>query len=86
MEQVNLKELEQKANDGDAQSQFEWAMCCFDGAGVPQDESKAVEWLTKAVEQGHSEAQYALGICYDSGMGVAQDSAKAAELFAMSGG
>lgn len=86
MEKVDLVEVEKKANAGDPQAQFEWAMCCFDGSGVPQDEQKAVEWLTKSVEQGNLEACYALGICYDSGMGVAPDPVKAQELFAKCGG
>lgn len=60
---------------------MEWAMCCFDGQGVPQNPQKAVEWLIKSSNQGNPEAQYALAICYESGEGIQQDAAKAQELY-----
>lgn len=84
-DEVNLVELEQRAEAGDAQAQMEWAMCCFDGQGVPQDPAKAVEWLIKSSDQGNPEAQYALAICYESGEGTDQDLGKAKELFAKCG-
>lgn len=82
MEELSLEEVKQKAEEGDAQAQYQWAMCYFDGNGVEQDEKKAVEWLEKAVAQGNGEARYALAICYESGMGVDPDPVKAAELYA----
>lgn len=83
--EVDLKDLEQRAIAGNAQAQMEWAMCCFDGQGVPQDPGKAVEWLIKSAAQGNGEAQYFLAICYENGEGVAQDMAKAQEYYAMCG-
>ncbi len=37
------------------------------GVGVPKDETQAVFWYRKGVEQGDAEAQDALGDIYDSG-------------------
>lgn len=83
--EVDLKDLEQRAIAGEAKAQMEWAMCCFDGQGVPQDPEKAVEWLEKASAQGNHDAQYFLAICYESGEGVPADPEKAKEYYAMCG-
>lgn len=84
-EDVDLVALQKRAEDGNAQAQMEWAMCCFDGQGVAQDPAKAVEWLIKSADQGNPEAQYALAICYESGEGVAQDLDKAKEFYTKCG-
>jgi hypothetical protein len=53
-----------KANQGDANSQFNLALLYENGAGTPQNTKQAVYWYTKAAEQGHVEAQYKLGRLY----------------------
>lgn len=83
--EVDLKDLEQRAIAGDSRAQMEWAMCCFDGQGVPQNHELAVEWLLKAAAQKNHDAQYFLAICYENGEGVEKDEAKAKEYYAMCG-
>ena len=48
------------AEKGDAQAQFDLAMCYRNGLGVEKDEKQAAEWLRKAAAQGHAEAKKAL--------------------------
>lgn len=66
---------------GDMTAQFWLGLAYKSGEGVPQDDSKAVEWFQKAAEQEHDEAQYHLGLAYESGEGVPQDYTKAVEWY-----
>ena len=69
----DLKNLEARANNGDASAQFDLGVRCGKGDGVPVDHEKAAVWYRKAAEQGLAMAQAALGHCYAIGEGVAQD-------------
>jgi TPR repeat protein/S1-C subfamily serine protease len=69
----DLKNLEARANNGDASAQFDLGVRCGKGDGVPVDHEKAAVWYRKAAEQGLAKAQAALGHCYAIGEGVAQD-------------
>jgi TPR repeat protein len=60
----DIAELQQKANDGDAQAQFDLALCYVEGKGVEKNGELAFEWHNKAAEQGHLNAQFALGLYY----------------------
>ena len=71
------KRLTLKAEQGDAEAQFNLGLKYENGQGVAQDYTKAVYWYTKAAEQGHVWAQNNLGLMYDNGQGVAQDYTKA---------
>jgi TPR repeat protein len=53
-----------KANQGDADAQFNLAVLYHHGIGIPQDFRYAAYWYTKAAEQGHVFAQYSLGNLY----------------------
>ena len=41
-----------KANQGDANAQFNLALLYYHGVGTPQDSKQAFNWYTKAAEQG----------------------------------
>ena len=70
----NLKEgielLKQAAGQGYAEAQYQLAKYYFEGSGVEQDDTIAVDYLFDAAVQGHAEAQYELGRCYIEGRGV----------------
>jgi len=51
------------------------------GKGVPQNDTKALEWCQKASDQGEAVAQYNLGIMYLDGKGVPQNDTKAVEWY-----
>lgn len=60
----SISELQQKANDGDAQAQFELALCYANGTDVEKNTELAFDWHKKAAEQGHVNAEFALGLYY----------------------
>ena len=64
-----------------AQEIFELAMKHIYGDGVPEDNERAFELLTRAHEMGHIEAAYNLGICFHYGYGTEADLKKAFELY-----
>ena len=61
---TSIAELQQKAQAGDAQAQFDLALCYANGDGVEKDEVVAFEWHKQAAELGHVDAQFALGLFY----------------------
>ena len=58
--------------------------CCYDGPGVEQNLTKAVEWYTKAAEKGNLDAMYNLGLCFHHGQGVEKNLARALEWYTKS--
>jgi TPR repeat protein len=58
-----------KANQGDADAQFNLALLYHHGVGTPQNSKQAVYWYAKAAQQGHVNAQFKLGSLYHDGLG-----------------
>ena len=56
-------EYKAKAEQGDAEAQFNLGFCYEDGRGVEKDYSHAVKWYRKAAEQNYAPAQLNLGYC-----------------------
>ncbi len=78
-----VAELGPLAEAGEAQAQFYMGTLAEQGAGVPKDYGRALEWYALAAAQGHPGAQFALGLLYYPGAGagaVARDPAAAARL------
>lgn len=76
--------LYRSAKKGNASAQASVGDCYYFGEyGVLADDSKAVEWYSRAAANKKSDgyAQYALGRCYLYGRGVKQDSFKACQWF-----
>lgn len=69
--------LRAKAEQGDAEAQFQLGGMYILGQDVPRDQSKRFEWHLKAANQGHVAAQNSIGHCYLSGDGVAKNPAEA---------
>ena len=53
-----------KAEQGDAEAQYNLGVSYYNGEGVAQDYAEAVKWWRKAAEQGYADAQYNLGLSY----------------------
>ena len=68
----------QAADAGNQIAQYHLGKLYLQGKMVPQNISKAIEYLTAATEQGDQYAQYALGKLYLAGNEVAQDKEQAA--------
>ncbi len=78
-----VKWFRKAAEQGDADAQFNLAVCYENGEGVRQDFAEAVKWYCKAAEQGNAAAQNNLGECYYYGRSVAQDYAEAVKWYSM---
>ena len=74
-------ELENKANNGDANSQYLMCHCYIDGLGVKCNYETALLWCEKAANQGHKNALTQMGYFYFSGKGVKKDDKKAFHYF-----
>ena len=62
---------------GNAEAQFNLAICYENGKGVEEDAEKAVKWFRLAAELGDADAQYNLGLCYMHAKGVEYDAEEA---------
>jgi transposase-like protein len=65
-------ELEDAAESGDAEAQFELGRLYLDELGGLQDLAQARGWVNRAAEQGHVGAQSLLGHMYHAGHGALQ--------------
>lgn len=68
-----MKIFKPLAEQGNAASQYNLAVMYYQGLGVPQDFSEAINWFNKAADQNIGDAQYYLGKFYYNGQGVPQD-------------
>ena len=65
------------AAKGDTAAMFHLGLYYYYGMGMPIDNIKAVQWLTKATQKNHPAALLHLGVMYEEGHGVAKDPIKA---------
>ena len=77
----SLSETRKKAEQGDANAQFNLGWMYAIGDGVPKDSTEAVKWFRKAAEQGNANAQCSLGLKYDKGDGVPKDEREAVKWY-----
>lgn len=66
----DTRELWQRADGGNAESQYAMGLRYTNGLGVTQHYGEAVNWFRKAASQGHSEAGYMLGMAHYAGRGI----------------
>ena len=69
--------LRARAEQGDAEAQYDLGVMYDNGRGVPQDDAEAVRWYRLAADQGEALAQKDLGIMCGNGRGVPQDDVQA---------
>ncbi|MDE6195037.1 MAG: hypothetical protein K2M83_13760 [Muribaculaceae bacterium] len=75
------KELEAKAQNGDAFAQAQLGYCYHAGAGTEQDYTKAFEWFKKSAENGNSYSMYYMGRSLLFGEGTEDDQYEAVKWF-----
>ena len=63
-ESKEAKEMRVRAEAGDTEAQVNLGLMYYNGEGVPEDKSRALEWTRKAAEQGNAVGQYNLGVTY----------------------
>ena len=82
-EDVNVVQLRERADAGDADAQYELGVKCFVGKDVPFDPAQSLQRLRKAAEQGHADALSLLRKLYDDGQDAQlQEDAQSAQWFA----
>ena len=69
----DLKDLEQKAAQGDIDAMYDVGYIYLIGDGVEIDYDKAFEYFTKAADKGMAQAYGSVGYCYQNGLGVEAD-------------
>ena len=75
---AELESLRQRAEQGDANSQYDLGYMYSNGEGVPRDDVEAVKWYRLAADQGDAQAQFNLSRRYNFGLGVPQDDTQTA--------
>ena len=68
-----IAELRSKAEQGDADAQFNLGFMYFLGEAIPLDYKEAFRWYRASAVQGNSSAQGSLGAMYRAGLGLPQD-------------
>lgn len=71
----------QAAGKGDAQAMFNVSRAYTVGKSVPQDDTKAAEWMSKAAKAGNAEAMVRMGEAHRLGRGVEMDNSRAFEWY-----
>lgn len=77
----SFNELMLKAKSGDRDAQYEIATLYDVGAGVEENEEKAIEWYLKAASQGHAQAQYMMGMMYETSERLSDEAHQSLEWF-----
>jgi len=80
-QESRFKEVQDKAQAGKVDAQYELAMMYLKGRGVPADGNKARKWLDKAAGTGDEKAITRLGIINYKGEGGSVDYGRALSLF-----
>lgn len=81
VEKEAAKLYEIAAAQGNAQAQFNLALCYDVGKGVVKDGKEAVRLYRLAADQGHAGAQCNLGHCYENGEGVKRNTKEAFKFY-----
>ncbi len=70
LEAADFARFKEKANKGDAVSQYLMGLEYEQGEDVPLDLKISASWFLKAAEQGYAHAQYRLAALYATGKGA----------------
>ncbi|WP_220271740.1 MULTISPECIES: tetratricopeptide repeat protein [unclassified Helicobacter] len=73
--------LEEKCNEGDAESCFNLGNSYYDGENIKQDYAKAVGYYQKACDGGNATGCLTLGALFYIGINVKQDYKQAKEYY-----
>lgn len=71
--EMEVRELIQRAEAGEAEAQYELSICYGRGNGVRQDYTEAFKWAMVSAKQGYAPAEGTVGSCYRAGKGVEQN-------------
>jgi uncharacterized protein len=80
-EQESLRNLRDRADQGDPDAAFGLGLAYFGALGVKEDRREAFEWFHRAALKGHSWAQFNVAEMYLRGWGVEKSPAEAVSWF-----
>jgi len=76
-----FKSWQEKANKGNAFSQYSLGNAYLRGNEVNIDIKKALHWFNQAAKSGHAKSEYKLGYMYYTGKGIKRNNATAIKWF-----
>ncbi|WP_051919153.1 lipoprotein [Basilea psittacipulmonis] len=79
--QIDIEELQRKADNGDVDAQVHLGYLYVKGLGVKQDYQQAAKYFRLGAIQGDTTAQFNLGLMYKRGLGVKQNYQQAFKYF-----
>ena len=79
----SVKQVQKKAQAGDAQAQYELAVMYYEGKGIKKNHAEAFKCWLSAAKKGHVDSQRIVGDMYVSGDGVSQNKKEAFRWFLM---
>ena len=77
----SFNEYLKAAQNGDAEAQYNLAVCYYNGDEVGKDLVQSAKWWLKSAEQGYADSQYWIAYCYLNELGIVKDEKKAFEWF-----
>ena len=85
-----IQHIQNQAEQGDAQAQFDLSLIYYGGRGVPEDYATSIKWLRCAAEQGHTDAEAALRyevvrLCHEAEQGDAKSGYKLVLMYSNDG-
>lgn len=69
-----------RAEAGDPAAAYSWALCLYNGDGVPKNLVQARHWFEAAATLGHVDGKFMAGFCYFYGHGGEKDEKKGVAL------
>lgn len=78
---TQIAQLRQRAEDGEADAQFQFGLRYDKGEGIARDPEEALRWYRSAGEQGHALGALNAALLYDSGTAVDRDAVAAASWY-----
>jgi TPR repeat protein len=77
----NLRDIIQKAENGDVKAQAEIGYSYQYGDGISRDAKEALKWNLKAANQGNAMAQHNVAVMYDEGTDIPQNKTEAVKWY-----
>lgn len=71
--QLKVERIFRDAQDGKADAQYKLGVMYEKGDGIDQDNKKAFEWISKAMNQKYADAFFKMGYYHANGIGVSQN-------------
>ena len=73
---AKIKEIEKRAQKGEAEYQYDLGMMYIRGEELKQDSAEGLKWLKLAAAQKNADASYQLCVMYENGEGVEKNEAE----------